>query len=133
MLRVSAIDAKNELEEFLFTWTALEFLIKGIYSHYYKVSFAALATASGISRVDLLRAILAPRRFDTRENGMSFKFLASVYILDKSRLTEIFDHFDPLRKFRNEAFHEASISDLQGNIIRTRSLLLDMLRLHRGV
>src|SRR3954452_8295095 len=133
LLRASAIDAKNELEEFLFIWTALEFLIKDIYSHHHKASFGALSNASGIGRVGLLSALLSPRPFDKGKDGLSFKLLASVYVLDKAQVVQLFDRFDPLRRFRNEAFHEASISNLKAKTIHTRQFLLDVLRLHRGL
>jgi hypothetical protein len=124
MLKASAIDARNELEEFLFVWTALEFLVKGI-SGKHRAAFNKLAAE--------LSTVLAHRRFDKKKRGLLFRFLVSAYVLDRGSVIDLFERFDPLRKFRNAAFHEACTGDLKAHSERTRKLLLDLLRLHTGV
>jgi hypothetical protein len=124
MLKASAIDAKNELEEFLFLWTALEFLVKGIGGKH-RAAFNELAAQ--------LSTVLAHRRFNKKKRGLRFKFLVSVYVFDIGSVIDFLERFDPLQKFRNAAFHEASIADLKAYSERTRQLLLDLLRLHTGV
>jgi hypothetical protein len=130
MLKASVIDATNELEEFLFVWTALEFLVKDI-STKHKSAFDKLAAQSG--GIDLLSTVLAHRRLDKKKSNLTFKFLVSVYVLDRGNIIDLFERFDPLREFRNAAFHEACTGDLKAHSERTRKLLLDLLRLHTGV
>jgi hypothetical protein len=59
--------------------------------------------------------------------------LVSVYVLDRGSVIGLFERFDPLREFRNAAFHQASTANLKAHTERTRKLLLDLLRLHTGV
>jgi len=131
MLRASALDGQNELEVFLFTWTGLEFLINALFDTKYKAPFDDLAQAAGAhdSR-QLLSAIPGHAQLDKRR--ITFKFLACIYVLDQTRLTSFFNRFDPLRDFRNGAFHEAQIKELARHTEGTRGLLLDLLRLHNG-
>jgi hypothetical protein len=133
MLKASAIDATNELEQFLFVWTALEFLVKDI-SGKHKAAFDKLAAQSGAQNsIDLLSTVLAHRRFDKKRSNLTFKFLVSAYVLDSGSVIGLFERFDPLRQFRNAAFHQASTANLEAHTERTRKLLLDLLRLHTGV
>lgn len=129
----SALIGQERVGEFLFVWTALEFLVRDI-SGKHKAAFDKLAAQSGAQNsIDLLSTVLAHRRFDKNKGSLTFRFLVSVYVLDRGSVIGLFGRFDPLRKFRNAAFHQASTANLKGHTERTRQLLLDLLRLHTGV